>query len=104
MLMPADVCGPPRDRQEGEIGPESGPEKFRLSAGDSILAPRRIPHVWASVGDTPGTMILLVQPAGSLDAFFREQARLNGRPTRQEAERLFAAHGMTVVGDPLPMA
>jgi mannose-6-phosphate isomerase-like protein (cupin superfamily) len=87
-----------------EIGPESGPEKFRLSAGDSIFAPRRTPHVWASVGDTPGTMILLVQPAGSLDAFFRAQAKLKGRPTRQEAERLFAAHGMTVVGDPLPIA
>jgi hypothetical protein len=49
-------------------------------------------------------MILLVQPAGSLDVFFRAQANLTGRPTREQAERLFAAHGMTVVGDPLPIA
>jgi hypothetical protein len=49
-------------------------------------------------------MILLVQPAGSLDAFFRAQAKFERRPTREEAERLFAAHGMTVVGDPLPIA
>ena len=87
---------------EGEFAFEVGTEKFRLTAGDSIYAPRRIPHVWACVSE-PGTMILLVQPAGSVDAFFRAQAKLQGRPTRQEAEKLFAAHGMTVVGDPLPM-
>lgn len=88
---------------DGEFAFEIGSEKFRLTAGDSIFAPRRVPHVWANVGDAPGTMILLVQPAGSLDAFFRAQAKLKGRPTREEAERLFAAHGMTVVGDPLPI-
>lgn len=86
---------------EGEFLFEIGDERFRLTAGDSIFAPRRVPHVWASVGETPGTMILLVQPAGTLDAFFRAQATLGRRPTREEAERLFAAHEMTVVGDPL---
>lgn len=88
---------------EGEFLFEIGSERFRLTAGDSVFAPRRIPHVWANVGDVPGTMILLVTPAGTLDQFFRAQAALGRRPTRAEAEPLFAAHGMTVVGDPLPL-
>jgi mannose-6-phosphate isomerase-like protein (cupin superfamily) len=89
---------------DGEFAFEVGIEKFRLTAGDSIFAPRRVPHVWANVGDRPGSMIALVNPAGSLEAFFKAQARLGRRPTRGEAEELFSAHGMTVVGDPLQVA
>jgi len=32
---------------EGEFGFEVGDEKFTLHAGDSLFAPRIIPHVWA---------------------------------------------------------
>ena len=88
---------------EGDFAFEIGSERFRLTAGDSIFAPRKIPHVWANVGERPGTLVLAVTLAGTLEAFFREQAKLAKRPTRQEAEALFAAHGMTVVGDPLPL-
>ena len=89
---------------EGDFVFEIGSERHRLTAGDSVFAPRRVPHVWANIGERPGTLILAVQPAGTLEAFFREQAKLERRPTRQEAEALFAAHGMMVVGDPLPIA
>lgn len=34
---------------EGEFQFEVGVERFRLHPGDSLLAPRRIPHVWAFV-------------------------------------------------------
>lgn len=88
---------------KGEFLFEIGDEKFRLRPGDSIFAPRRIPHVWAHVSDTPGTLLLAVQPAGQLEAFFSETARRTTRATRAEAEQLFAAHGMTVTGDPLPI-
>ncbi len=36
---------------EGEFLIEVGQERRRLHPGDSLLAPRQVPHVWAYVGD-----------------------------------------------------
>jgi mannose-6-phosphate isomerase-like protein (cupin superfamily) len=36
---------------------EVGDERFTLRPGDSILAPRNVPHVWAYVGEKPGRML-----------------------------------------------
>lgn len=86
---------------EGKFSFEVGDEKFTLQPGDSLFAPRMIPHVWAYVGDTPGTLLLAVQPAGSLEEFFMKSCSMNQPPTPEEADKLFAAHGMKVVGPPL---
>lgn len=86
---------------KGEFAFEVGDEKFTLRPGDSLFAPRMVPHVWAYVGDEPGTLLLAVQPAGSLEAFFMENCAMDRLPTPEEADRSFAAHGMKVVGPPL---
>lgn len=86
---------------EGEFAIEVGDEKFVLKPGDSLFAPRMIPHVWAYTGDKPGTLLLAVQPAGSLEEFFTKSCNMKAPPTPQEAEQQFAAHGMKVVGPPL---
>ena len=86
---------------EGEFAFEVGDEKFILRPGDSLFAPRMVPHVWAYVGDKPGTLLLAVQPAGSLEEFFMKSCGMTRPPTPEEAEKLFAAHGMKVVGPPL---
>ena len=86
---------------EGDFAFEVGDERFTLRPGDSLLAPRMVPHVWAYVDDTPGTLLLAVQPAGSLEEFFRESCEMTELPTPEEADRMFAAHGMKVVGPPL---
>jgi mannose-6-phosphate isomerase-like protein (cupin superfamily) len=88
---------------KGEFAFEVGDERFTLRPGDSLFAPRMVPHVWAHVGDEPGTLLLAVQPAGSLEAFFMENSAMNQPPTPEEAERSFAAHGMRVVGPPPPL-
>jgi mannose-6-phosphate isomerase-like protein (cupin superfamily) len=103
--------GPPRhlhyDQDEwfyavkGEFAFEVGDERFMLRPGDSLFAPRMVPHAWAYVGDEPGTLLLAVQPAGSLEAFFMENCAMDRPPTPEEAERSFAAHGMRFVGPPL---
>lgn len=85
----------------GEFAFQVGDERFTLRPGDSLFAPRRVPHAWAHIGDTPGTLLLAVQPAGSLEAFFMENCAMDRPPTPEEAERSFAAHGMRVVGPPL---
>ncbi|MEO7966530.1 MAG: cupin domain-containing protein [Gemmatimonadaceae bacterium] len=86
---------------KGEFAFQVGDEQFTLHPGDSLFAPRMIPHVWAYVGDTPGTLLLGVQPAGSLEAFFLQSSEMTRPPTPEEAEQQFAAHGMKVVGPPL---
>ncbi len=86
---------------KGEFAFEVGDERFTLRPGDSLFAPRMAPHVWAYVGDEPGTLLLGVQPAGSLEAFFRHSCEMTRLPTPEEADRMFAAHGMKVVGPPL---
>lgn len=87
--------------RKGEFVFEVGDERFTLRPGDSLFAPRMIPHAWAHVGEEPGTLLLAVQPAGSLEAFFMENSAMVRPPTPEEAERSFAAHGMKVVGPPL---
>lgn len=86
---------------EGEFAFEVGDEKFILGPGDSLFAPRMIPHVWAYTGNKPGTLLLAVQPAGTLEEFFMKSCRMAQPPTPEEAGELFAAHGMKVVGPPL---
>lgn len=86
---------------KGQFQFEVGDEQFTLGPGDSLFAPRMIPHAWAHVGDSPGTLMLAVQPAGSLEAFFQESARMTRPPSAEEAAHHFAAHGMKVVGPPL---
>ena len=86
---------------KGNFAFEVGDEQFTLGPGDSLMAPRMVPHVWAYVGDAPGTLLLAVQPAGLMEAFFRQSCEMTSLPTPEEADRMFAAHGMKVVGPPL---
>jgi quercetin dioxygenase-like cupin family protein len=86
---------------KGEFAFEVGDERYTLRPGDSLFAPRRVPHVWAYVGDEPGTLLLAIQPAGSLEEFFMENCAMDRLPTPEEADRSFAAHGMKIVGPPL---
>src|SRR5258708_5845731 len=84
---------------EGEFIIEIGQERMRLNPGDSILAPRQIPHVWAYVGETKGRMLIAFMPAGQMEAFFREVMKANAMPP-QDAE-LLRAYRMELHGPPL---
>ena len=86
---------------QGEFAMEIGEEKFRLRPGDSLLAPRKIPHAWACISETPGTLLTAVSPAGTFETFIRDTTKLATLPTPEEVAKSFAAHGMTVVGPPL---
>ena len=84
---------------EGEFIVEVGPERIRLNPGDSLLAPRQVPHVWAHVGDSRGRILIAFMPAGQMEAFFREVTKANAMPP-QDPE-LWRAHGMELLGPPL---
>lgn len=72
-----------------------------LGPGDSLLAPRGVPHGWALVADAPGRMIVAFSPAGSMEAFFDEACSMTGAAATEQMSALFARHGMRVTGPPL---
>lgn len=84
---------------EGDFVMEVGAERFTLRPGDSLLAPRRVPHVWAYVGDASGRILITFLPAGQMEAFFREVTKANAMPPQDPA--LWRAHGMELLGPPL---
>ena len=87
---------------EGEFIIEVGQERFSMKPGDSLLAPRQVPHVWAYVGDAIGRMLIAFMPAGKMEAFFREVTKANAMPPQNP--ELWQAHGMELMGPPLPVA
>lgn len=82
----------------GDVLLEVGDMKLRLKPGDSVLAPRNVPHVWAYLGLQPGRMLFAFTPAARIQGFFEEASKPGakvGDPGR------FESHGMKVLGPPL---
>lgn len=89
---------------EGRYEMHVGDETFQMAPGDSVLAPRLVPHVWACVSEEPGRIMAALQPAGTIEAFFRELPKYVARnASPEEFQALNRAHGMEVVGPRLPM-
>ena len=84
---------------EGEYIFEIGGERIRLKPGDSVFGPRKVPHVWAFVGDQPGRILFIFTPAGQIEAFFREPGKADVIVPQDPA--YFRAYGMELVGPPL---
>ena len=89
---------------DGEHDFQVGDKIHHLVPGGSIFAPKMIPHTWQNVGDSPGRMLTLVQPAGRLEAFFALFSKLvsAGALSTAATKALFEEYGMEVVGPPLP--
>ena len=86
---------------EGEYVIVIGDQRFVLNAGDTILAPRLVPHVWAYVGNAVGRMLISFTPPGEMEDFFRVVSKGNAMPIQDPA--LWRAHGMELLGPPLPV-
>ena len=83
---------------EGEVLIQVGERRFRLKAGDSVLAPRRVPHAFTAVGATPAKMLVGYTPAGKMEQFFRDMAI--GKPVVWDAV-LCRKYGCELVGPPI---
>jgi len=86
---------------EGAHVIEVGEERCELGPGDSLLGPRKVAHAWAHVGEGKGRLIAALQPAGEIEEFFEDLAKLSSTPEREELNRVFDSHGMELVGPPL---
>lgn len=83
---------------EGSYIAEVGTERYTLEPGDSVFAPRQIPHAFAFVGDKKGRLLIMFQPAGKMEDHFE---LLAGRPGFAQDPSTLPAYGMERVGPPL---
>lgn len=84
---------------EGEFKILIGDELYTAKRGDSVFGPRGIPHAFAKVGEGEGRLLMLYQPAGKMEAFFKavsEGVMSKMTPAEQDAFR--KAHGFERVG------
>ncbi len=88
---------------EGEYLIKVGDESFRVKAGDSLFAPRKIPHVFAKVSDGVGKIILVYQPAGLMEDYFRQISKFTNPPSEEEMRQLLKSCDMEMLGPPLPV-
>jgi quercetin dioxygenase-like cupin family protein len=88
----------------GEYIVEVGNRRYELKTGDSVLGPRRVPHAFAFVGNTPGRLMVGFTPAGRLEQFFRDldaRGTYFGAGTSEEKEEARQRYGIVNVGPPL---
>ena len=88
----------------GEFVVRVGDDTFNLHPGDSAFAPRKVPHAYAMISEGEGQMLLLYQPAASMEDFFLQLSKMGKEiPGDQQTAltRLFEEHGMEVMGPPL---
>ena len=85
---------------EGTYRFRVGDAEFPAAAGDTVFLPRAVPHAFIQLSEH-ARMLVTYQPAGAMEDFFRATASWTAPPSREEVARVFAAHGMQVVGPPL---
>jgi quercetin dioxygenase-like cupin family protein len=88
---------------EGEYRFSVGKDLIIVREGDSLFAPRNIPHTFQNVASKPGRLLAVNQPAG-LEAFFAELegACASGVPTPAILTPIFEKYGLQLLGPPLP--
>lgn len=98
----------------GEFEFVVGDRQFRVHSGECVFLPRKVAHVWACANGNEGKILDVYQPAGHMEAFFREVSTFKDLPSREEVinktyteaqkkalHRLFHTHGLELLGPPL---
>jgi mannose-6-phosphate isomerase-like protein (cupin superfamily) len=58
---------------EGEVVLQVGDQRLHLRAGESVLAPRRVPHTFSATG-SPAHMLIAFTPACKMEQYFIDAA------------------------------
>lgn len=58
---------------EGEVVFQVGDQRLSLHTGESVLAPRRVPHTFSAVG-SPAHMLIAFTPAVKMEQYFIDAA------------------------------
>ena len=72
---------------EGQVVLQVGDQRITLHAGESVLAPRRVPHTFSAIG-SPAHMLIAFTPAGKMEQYFVDaQANPSLAPTEDFMNR-----------------
>ena len=88
----------------GDYIVEVGTQRYELKPGNSVLGPRRVPHAFAFVGNTPGRLLIGFTPAGRMEQFFRDldaRGKYFGTGTNEDRDSARQRYGIVNVGPPL---
>ena len=85
---------------EGEYLFQVDNDRFQMKKGDTIFLPRNIKHAFLQLTEN-GKAIVSYLPAGKMEDFFAVTNSWTLPPSKDETEKVFADHGMKVVGPPL---
>jgi quercetin dioxygenase-like cupin family protein len=85
---------------EGDVAFQVGEQRVTLHAGESVLAPRQVPHTFSGLGEKPGHMLIAFTPAGKMEAYFRDA---KNPPAGMSPQEFFRRYEMDYVG-PSPFA
>jgi len=85
---------------EGEFEFHVGRSSTRAQAGAFVMAPRGLPHRFQNVGETPGKLLIVCQPAG-FEKFVEEFATLptDQPPDMEKAVAIGKKYGISFVAD-----
>ena len=86
----------------GEFLIRVGDETWHAKAGDSVFGPRGVPHTFAKISEGEAKIILLFQPAGKMEDFFKalDSGKLEGMSDEEKAQ-FRIAHGFKHAGPPI---
>ena len=87
---------------EGEYRIQVGEQVHLAKAGDSLFAPRGIPHTFQNISNVPSRILGFAWPAG-IEEFFKEMvvACANGMPEVAQLQPIFHRYGLELLGPPL---
>lgn len=86
--------------REGEFKFRAGDETMHLKAGDSLFVPRSMPHAFVKTSGGVARLIVMHQPAGTMEEYFRTASQFADQSAEARKE-LAAKHGTHFVGPPL---
>lgn len=79
---------------EGEVIFQAGDRRLTLRTGESVLAPRRIPHTFSAVG-SPAHMLIAFTPAGKMERYFIDAA---ANPSASSTQAFINRYDMKWIG------
>lgn len=86
--------------RDGEFKVRAGDEILYLKAGDSLLVPRNMPHAFVKTSEGVARLIVMHQPAGTMEEYFRAASLLPDQ-SPESRRKLAEQHSIRFLGPPL---
>ena len=87
---------------KGEFMIRVGEETYNAKEGDTVFGPRNVPHAFAKIGEGEGKLLMVFQPAGKMEEFFKKISEGVARNmTEEQQDKFREEHGLKRAGPPL---